>query len=51
MHSFDDVSNVFAKCSKEAQENEFVEGLMYSKDEAVIMTGQLTDQAEPAKVS
>ncbi|XP_792094.3 delta(24)-sterol reductase [Strongylocentrotus purpuratus] len=51
VHCFDDVSNVFAKCSKEAQENEFVEGLMYSKDKAVIMTGQLTDQAEPAKIN
>lgn len=32
------------------QDNEFVEGLVYSKDTAVIMTGNLTDEAEPDKV-
>lgn len=29
---------------------EFVEGLMYSNQEAVIMTGNLTDDVEPDKV-
>lgn len=33
------------------KENSFVEGLMYSLDEAVIMTGVLTDEAEPSKVT
>lgn len=28
----------------------FVEGLMYGRNEAVIMTGELTDTAEPDKV-
>lgn len=32
------------------ESNDFVEGLMYSKDEAVIMTGQMTDDFEPDKV-
>lgn len=38
--------------SRESQnkENHFVEGLVYSQDEAVIMTGVLTDVAEPEKV-
>lgn len=31
-------------------ENHFVEGLLYSLDEAVIMTGVLMDEAEPSKV-
>ena len=31
-------------------DNHFVEGLMYSKDTAVIMTGTLTDEAEHDKV-
>lgn len=30
--------------------NEFVETLAYSLDEAVVMTGNLTDEAEPDKV-
>lgn len=33
------------------KENSFVEGLMYSLDEAVIMTGVLTDEAEQSKVT
>jgi len=33
------------------KENSFVEGLVYSLEEAVIMTGVLTDEAEPSKVS
>ena len=32
-------------------DNNFVEGLMYSKDTAVIMTGTLTDEAETDKVN
>lgn len=32
------------------KENQFVEGLQYSLDEAVIMTGIMTDHAEPDKV-
>ncbi|XP_051868747.1 delta(24)-sterol reductase [Pristis pectinata] len=39
--------------SRESQnkENHFVEGLVYSQDEAVIMTGVLTDVAEPGKIN
>ncbi|XP_064445140.1 delta(24)-sterol reductase isoform X2 [Mirounga angustirostris] len=39
------------KFTRESQrlENHFVEGLLYSLDEAVIMTGVMTDQAEPSK--
>ncbi len=32
-------------------QNDFVEGLMYSRDSGVIMTGTLTDDAEPDKAS
>jgi delta24-sterol reductase len=35
---------------KDEEPSMFVEGLMYSKDTAVIMTGTLTDDAEPGKV-
>ncbi|NWY76839.1 DHC24 reductase, partial [Erithacus rubecula] len=33
------------------KENNFVEGLLYSLDEAVIMTGVLTDEAEQSKIN
>lgn len=36
--------------NKDVAPNMFVEGLMYSPDSAVIMSGTLTDEAEPGKV-
>lgn len=52
---FEPVRGLEAICEKftrESQrlENHFVEGLLYSLDEAVIMTGVMTDEAEPSKV-
>lgn len=38
------------KHASQQQENHFVEGLLYSLDEAVIMTGVMTDEVEPSKV-
>lgn len=38
------------KHESQQQENHFVEGLLYSLDEAVIMTGVMTDEVEPSKV-
>uniref|UniRef100_A0ABI7ZQV5 Delta(24)-sterol reductase n=1 Tax=Felis catus TaxID=9685 RepID=A0ABI7ZQV5_FELCA len=51
---FEPVRGLEAICNKftrESQrpENHFVEGLLYSLDEAVIMTGVMTDKAEPSK--
>ncbi|NXW15628.1 DHC24 reductase, partial [Circaetus pectoralis] len=40
----------FAEESKK-KENNFVEGLVYSLEEAVIMTGVLTDEAEQSKIN
>ncbi|XP_027426172.2 delta(24)-sterol reductase [Zalophus californianus] len=53
---FEPVRGLEAICDKftrESQrlENHFVEGLLYSLDEAVIMTGVMTDQAEPSKLN
>lgn len=53
---FEPVRGLEAICDKftvESQrpENHFVEGLLYSLDEAVIMTGVMTDEAELSKVS
>lgn len=52
---FEPVRGLEAICEKfkhesQQQENHFVEGLLYSLDEAVIMTGVMTDQVEPSKV-
>ncbi|KAK2495459.1 hypothetical protein MC885_002643 [Smutsia gigantea] len=51
---YEPVRGLEAICDKfthESQrlENHFVEGLLYSLDEAVIMTGVMTDEAEPSK--
>lgn len=53
--SFEPVRGLEAICNKfkhesQQQENHFVEGLLYSLDEAVIMTGVMTDEVEPSKV-
>jgi len=44
-----DVVSAFA-CAAKDKRNDFVEGLVYSRDSAVIMTGQMTDELEPDKV-
>ncbi|KAL0604414.1 Delta-sterol reductase [Plecturocebus cupreus] len=51
---FEPVRGLEAICAKfthesQRQENHFVEGLLYSLDEAVIMTGVMTDEVEPSK--
>ena len=52
---YEPVHGLDAICQKFASEsankgNHFVEGLQYSLDEAVIMTGTMTTEAEPDKV-
>ena len=47
--TFDDITRKFVAATHDPK-NEFIEGLMYSKNEAVIMTGQMTDDLEPEKV-
>lgn len=49
--TFEDIVRVFREESEKADDNEFVEGLMYSENEAVIMTGTQTNEAEPNKVN
>uniref|UniRef100_A0A8D2BU86 Delta(24)-sterol reductase n=2 Tax=Sus scrofa TaxID=9823 RepID=A0A8D2BU86_PIG len=51
---FEPVRGMEAICDKftresQRSENHFVEGLLYSLDEAVIMTGVMTDEMEPGK--
>lgn len=49
VHSFKDISQVFKQKTEEPG-NQFVEGLMYSYNSAVIMSGEMTDDADPSKV-
>uniref|UniRef100_A0A671PZI8 Delta(24)-sterol reductase-like n=1 Tax=Sinocyclocheilus anshuiensis TaxID=1608454 RepID=A0A671PZI8_9TELE len=53
---YESIRGLDAICKKFAEEsankeNQFVEGLQYSRDEAVIMTGTMTDHAEPDKTN
>ncbi len=48
-HKFDDVVRHFQEAAEKKEGNDFVEGLMYSENEAVVMTGTMTDEAEPDK--
>ena len=49
VHGLENICQRFAQESAN-KENQFVEGLQYSLDEAVIMTGVMTEEAEPDKV-
>ena len=49
MKHFDEITRVFTSASQDLS-NDFVEALMYSKTEAVVMTGRLTDDVERNKV-
>lgn len=51
VHSLDEMIVKFESESTKKSNNEFVEVLVYSRDTAVIMTGNLTDDAEEDKVS
>lgn len=46
----DNIANAFERASRDLK-NEFVEGLCYSENEAVIMTGVQVDQTEPEKLN
>lgn len=50
VHSKDEMVRKFQEQTLLQDRNEFVETLAYSLDEAVVMTGNLTDEAEPDKV-
>lgn len=50
VRGLENICRRFSEAS-ENKENTFVEGLQYSRDAAVIMTGTMTDHAEPGKVN
>lgn len=49
VRGLDNICKRFTEASENKQ-NTFVEGIQYSRDSAVIMTGTMTDHAEPSKV-
>lgn len=50
-HSLDNLVQTFSEEVEKGQDNQFVEGLMYSLDSGVVMTGNMCTTAEPGKVS
>lgn len=50
-HSQAQLLEEFSKATKDAEANQFVEGLSYSKDTAVVMVGSMTPSAETGKVN
>ncbi|KAJ8278986.1 hypothetical protein COCON_G00060520 [Conger conger] len=50
VHGLEKICQRFAQESAN-KENQFVEGLQYTLDEAVIMTGVMTEEAEPDKIN
>ncbi|PNF18142.1 Delta(24)-sterol reductase [Cryptotermes secundus] len=50
-YSLDDAVKVFEEQSMKKDENDFVEGLLFSADQAVIMTGNFSSTCEPGKLN
>jgi len=51
VHRFEEIVSTFKEKTLKEANNDFVEGLVFSKDEAIIMTGIMTDDVEEDKVS
>ena len=47
VYSLDEMVGVFEQASRDSENNDFVEGLVYSHDQAVIMVGRLVDSVAP----
>ena len=50
-YTLDEVTEIFTRETMKESRNEFVEALMFSENEGVIMTANMTSCAEPGKVS
>lgn len=48
--SLDEACRVFEKETRKKDGNQFVEGIMFSLNRGVIMTGNMVNSAEPGKV-
>lgn len=50
-HTLDELSKTFAAESAKREENDFVEGLVYSAESGVVMVGKSTNQADPERIN
>lgn len=50
VHSLDEACRVFQEETEKKENNQFVEGIMFSLNRGVIMTGNMVNSAEPGKV-
>ena len=50
VNSLDEACRVFQEETMKKENNQFVEGLMFNLNRGVIMTGNMTNSAEPGKV-
>jgi hypothetical protein len=50
-HSLEEAVKLFEEETMKESGNEFVEGIMFSKDTAVIMTANMVTSGEPGKVN
>lgn len=50
-YSLDELDKTFREEIEKKEGNDFVEALVFSRDTGVVMTGTLTNQAEPTKVN
>lgn len=51
MNSLEEACRVFEEETMKSENNQFVEGIMFSIDRGVIMTGNMVNSAEPGKVT
>ncbi|KAK2159843.1 hypothetical protein LSH36_145g06026 [Paralvinella palmiformis] len=51
VHRFEEIVSTFKEKTLKEANNDFVEGLVFSKDEAIIMTGIMTDDVEEDKIN
>ena len=49
-HTLDKCISLFEQFTLQENHNQFVEGLMFNKDQGVIMVGNMVTSAEPGKV-
>jgi len=50
-NSMDEIIEIFQEQTMKASENQFVEGIIFSKNKGVIMVGNMTTSAEPTKIN
>jgi FAD/FMN-containing dehydrogenase len=50
VNSFKDATAKIEECTKSTSKNDFVDGIMYSEDKGVVVTGRMTDHTNGGKI-